>query len=664
MANPWSTSHQDNVHSTPDGLIPAAQWQYIPGPETYAAQGCPCSICSRASYDDQTAGQTIEHQDPRVPVESIVAYANPNFGSAHPTGIAATVDDPVETWSVAPQAPVLNHILCSLGPVELELQQNQENVNAGYAPLPEAVGPVPIQSGAVPNKAQAIDMSVPSVFGVLLGAMSTIQSRSLTVSTWNLILPVDFKLWRISSVEVASKSGAHNVPLFAHEQTKVVAVRRLCWHARLSRLEIMPPGLRISDGITLPHMALDFLVPVLESGLFTLRPSLSDLSSESAACAAVHVDSASADTSCKNRVRAYSTVQPRSIHPGNPSGARAGNVAHGGRAEGSNKPKTGRCQSPPVDGRKRDNSMPLAARSASHHNLVLPLSPLATVTLPYGRKNLDYNTDCPLYSYRPLSIWVANATGGVTLRLCGDQFPTICDKQVYVPPDARDPPWRGQPYVKSAAVCSNVRVVAIDQVSGELLLWSVHAQAIGRYSKHNKSQSTVPIISSPSYSGVKSRSVDGIPENVGYIYRDHNLKSTRWARFQVDSINERLRVVNIAPSKTTKTLRDRHVNGLSLIMHWTVLDCCLRQSSSSTGPKEQRIWSRTGSCGAIVHVCMGPSTLAAMPVGWALPKFWFAYGTIGSFGEEPQSDDNKADVECMIEQGQPGAAFVSGPDWT
>jgi hypothetical protein len=71
------------------------------------------------------------------------------------------VDDPIETWSVAPQAPVLNHILCSLGPVELELQQNQENVNAGYAPLPEAVGPVPIQSGAVPNEAQAIDMSVP-----------------------------------------------------------------------------------------------------------------------------------------------------------------------------------------------------------------------------------------------------------------------------------------------------------------------------------------------------------------------------------------------------------------------------------------------------------------------------------------------------------------------
>jgi len=127
------------------------------------------------------ARQAVEYQDPRVPVvrtihstaallssdcnpspkESIVPYTNQDVGSAHPTGIAATVDGPIQTWSVAPQAPVRNHISCSLGPVELELQQNQENVNAGYAPLPEAVGPVPIPNGAVPNEAQAIDMSVP-----------------------------------------------------------------------------------------------------------------------------------------------------------------------------------------------------------------------------------------------------------------------------------------------------------------------------------------------------------------------------------------------------------------------------------------------------------------------------------------------------------------------
>ena len=71
------------------------------------------------------------------------------------------MDDPIQTWSVAPQAQVLNHIVSSLGPVELELQQNQEYVNAGYAPPSEAVEPVPIQSSAVPNEARAIDISVP-----------------------------------------------------------------------------------------------------------------------------------------------------------------------------------------------------------------------------------------------------------------------------------------------------------------------------------------------------------------------------------------------------------------------------------------------------------------------------------------------------------------------
>lgn len=133
------------------------------------------------------ARQAIEYQNPRVrvvravhstailsssdcdlsPKESIAPHADQSFGSAYPTGIAATesvVDGPIQTWSAAPQAPVRNHIPCSLGPAELELQQDQENVNAGYTPLPEAVGPVPIQNlnGAVSsNEAQAIDMSAP-----------------------------------------------------------------------------------------------------------------------------------------------------------------------------------------------------------------------------------------------------------------------------------------------------------------------------------------------------------------------------------------------------------------------------------------------------------------------------------------------------------------------
>lgn len=62
------SSFVPQVQSTPSGPIPAGQWEYIPDPETDAAQGCPCSICSRASYGHQMARQVIEHQDPRVPV--------------------------------------------------------------------------------------------------------------------------------------------------------------------------------------------------------------------------------------------------------------------------------------------------------------------------------------------------------------------------------------------------------------------------------------------------------------------------------------------------------------------------------------------------------------------------------------------------------------------
>ena len=72
-----------------------------------------------------------------------------------------------------------------------------------------------------------------------------------------------------------------------------------------------------------------------------------------------------------------------------------------------------------------------------------------------------------------------------------------------------------------------------------------------------------------------------VPENVSYINHNHNLELTGRTRLQVDTVNERLWVVNIAPSKTPKTLGDRHVNGLSLIRQRTVLDWdrfyCLRR---------------------------------------------------------------------------------------
>jgi len=47
----------------------------------------------------------------------------------------------------------------------------------------------------------------------------------------------------------------------------------------------------------------------------------------------------------------------------------------------------------------------------------------------------------------------------------------------------------------------------------------------------------------------------------------------------VNSINERLRVVDIAPSKTPKALRDRYIQDLSLVIHGLDLEGvhCLRQ---------------------------------------------------------------------------------------
>jgi hypothetical protein len=69
-----------------------------------------------------------------------------------------------------------------------------------------------------------------------------------------------------------------------------------------------------------------------------------------------------------------------------------------------------------------------------------------------------------------------------------------------------------------------------------------------------------------------SRSVDGIHENITYLYRDDNLESATGTSFHADCIYERLWVVDKVLSKAPKTLRDRHVKGLSLIRCRVVLD--------------------------------------------------------------------------------------------
>jgi len=162
MANAWPTPHQQGyVPSTPDGAIPASQWQNTTQADTNAAiQGCSCSICSRIRCTEyhMTSG-TIQYQDSSPPVvstvhfttslsltgdsflkELVVPYANRNVGGAYPTGIAATVDFSTPAWSVTPQAP-----------------QYQEN--GGNAPLHETLDPPQVQMDMAPNEG-ALDMSV------------------------------------------------------------------------------------------------------------------------------------------------------------------------------------------------------------------------------------------------------------------------------------------------------------------------------------------------------------------------------------------------------------------------------------------------------------------------------------------------------------------------
>ena len=65
-------------------------------------------------------------------------------GIVYPTGIAATADGPMQTWSVASQAPVRN----------IELQQSQKGCKRWLCTS------APVQNDAVRNEVQAIGMSV------------------------------------------------------------------------------------------------------------------------------------------------------------------------------------------------------------------------------------------------------------------------------------------------------------------------------------------------------------------------------------------------------------------------------------------------------------------------------------------------------------------------
>ncbi len=100
----------------------------------------------------------MEYQEP---------YEDQNLGGDHPIGVVAPMDGQTQVWSVAPQAPVCCQILCYSYLAEIQLKQDQENV--GYAPLPEAVGPLQVQIGAEPDQAQVLDIPVPERLRRLAG---------------------------------------------------------------------------------------------------------------------------------------------------------------------------------------------------------------------------------------------------------------------------------------------------------------------------------------------------------------------------------------------------------------------------------------------------------------------------------------------------------------
>jgi len=62
-------------------------------------------------------------------------------------------------------------------------------------------------------------------------------------------------------------------------------------------------------------------------------------------------------------------------------------------------------------------------------------------------------------------------------------------------------------------------------------------------------------------------------KNSSYLYHDHNLNSTRGGGFQLNSVDERLWVVNIASGEVPNAICNWHyVKDLSLIKICTGLD--------------------------------------------------------------------------------------------
>ncbi|KAI0276006.1 hypothetical protein BGY98DRAFT_988502 [Russula aff. rugulosa BPL654] len=177
MASIWSDPHHQHGHipSRSNNHGPAGQEEIATQPVLYnVIQGCPCSWCSRNGYNPQSVGRSMEYQDP---------YGNQNLGGDHPTTVVATVDGQSQVWTVAPQA-----LVCCLKSSSIRVKRTLGmHLCLTQWTLSRSK---PVRSLI---RLRWLIYRSRSVFAVLLGAMSTILSRSLVEFTWSQGPQVDSK---------------------------------------------------------------------------------------------------------------------------------------------------------------------------------------------------------------------------------------------------------------------------------------------------------------------------------------------------------------------------------------------------------------------------------------------------------------------------------------
>ncbi|KAI0261807.1 hypothetical protein BGY98DRAFT_39639 [Russula aff. rugulosa BPL654] len=165
MTSAWSNPHhqQDRIPSMSDGSGPAGQQQTSTQQDTdNVVQSCSCSWVLKAQIRPSSSHVNHRLPEPMVSYQSSCPECESVPGIDNPTGIATITNGQMMIRPVGRQAP-----------------WNQGNDQ--YAPRYEAVGFLQAHASAAPNQDQMTCRSW-TVFGVLLNAISTTQSRSLTRS--------------------------------------------------------------------------------------------------------------------------------------------------------------------------------------------------------------------------------------------------------------------------------------------------------------------------------------------------------------------------------------------------------------------------------------------------------------------------------------------------